>query len=117
MKKGVRPEHFTEEAIRDTQINNFIKKIKLDEEPGINSMGARVRITMNDGKEFSETNEYPPGNQLLNPMTKDDIKNKFRMNVEFSRTVTSENAEELLRQVDKLEQQDNINKIIELLVA
>jgi len=75
---------------------------------------AEVRVRMKDGREFSELADAAKG--AMKPMSKDELIAKFRHQVEFSQTVTKENAEKLLSQLDKLEEVDNINKIVELLV-
>jgi 2-methylcitrate dehydratase PrpD len=115
MKKGVRPEHFTEETIRDPQINDFIKKTKLSAE--LTEQAARVKVTLKDGKEFTETTDVAKGEQLRNPISREEIIAKFWINVDYSRTVTRENAEKLLALLENLEELDSVNRIVQLLVA
>jgi 2-methylcitrate dehydratase PrpD len=115
LKKSVRPEHFTEETIKDPLVNDFIKKVKLSAElePG---KGTGVRVILNDGREFTETTMTPRGDQLRNPISKEEIIAKFRVNVDYSKTVTPENAEKLLSLLDNLEEVDSVDKIVRLLV-
>jgi 2-methylcitrate dehydratase PrpD len=116
MKKSVRPEHFTEEAMRDPQINEFIKKIKLSAElPSRDT--ARVKVTLRDGRELIEASEVAKGDQLSNPISQDEIIAKFWTNVDYSRTITRKNAERLLELLENLEDLDSVNRIVPFLVS
>jgi len=117
LKKSVRPEHFTEESIRDPQINAFIDKIKFAELPRAEPHGIKLQIIMKDGRELTESVDVPKGDQIGNPMSKDEIIAKFWTNVEFSRTITRENAGKLLAILEKLENLDSVNRIVPLLVV
>ena len=112
-----KPEHFSEEAIRDPRINELIGKVSLAEMPGTEVLSSRVEVTMKDGRVFSEFSDSPKGDPVRNPMSKDEIKDKFRANVEFSKTVSPDNGEKVLKLLEDLEELDNINKIIKLLVV
>jgi len=112
-----KPEHFSEEAIRDPKVNDLIGKVTLAEMPGTEVLSARVEVTMKDGKVFSEFSDSPKGDPVRNPMSKDEIKDKFRANVEFSKTVKRDNAEKALKLLVNLEQLDNVKEIIRLLLA
>lgn len=112
-----KPEHFSEEAIRDPRVTALIDKITMAEMPGTEVLSARVEVTMKDGQIFSEFSDSPKGDPVRNPMSKDEIKDKFRANVEFSKTVSSNNAEKALKLLDNLEELDNVNKIAKLLIA
>lgn len=115
LKKSVKPEHFTEQAIRDPQINNFINKIKLAERQGADMYGTKLKLIMKDGSELAEFCDVAKGDPLKNPMPKNEITAKFWTNVEFSRAVTREKAETLLNLLEKLEELDNVTRIVPLL--
>jgi 2-methylcitrate dehydratase PrpD len=117
LEKEVRPEHFTEESIRSPQINNFISKIELSEMTAEKKDSVKVKVIMKGGKEFTESGDVPKGDQIYNPMSLDDIIAKFWTNIEFSRTVTKENAKELLNLLENLEELDSVNRIMPLLVS
>jgi 2-methylcitrate dehydratase PrpD len=117
LRKSVKPEHFSEESIRDSQLNILISKIRLAELPGAQLLSVKLEIKMKDGRELSESNDAPKGDPLKNPMSPDEIRDKFRANVEFSRTVTSDNAERVLELLANVEELDNVNKLVKLLVA
>jgi 2-methylcitrate dehydratase PrpD len=117
LRKSVRPEHFSEESIRDPEVNAFIGRIRIAELPGAELLASKVEITMNGGRKLSESIDTPKGDQDRNPISKDEIISKFRANVDFSGAVTKKNAEELLKLLDKLEELQNLNEVIELLVV
>ena len=45
-----------------------------------------------------------------------EIEEKFRTNVAFSKTVSNKNAVEALDMLNRLEEIDNINKVVQLLI-
>ena len=117
LRKGVTPEHFSEDAIRDPQVNNLIGKIELAElQEAKTGLSARVQVKMEDGQVFTETTVAPKGSPVTNPMSREEIKAKFRANVDFSKTLTKENTEKLLGILEKTDELDNVNRIGELLV-
>jgi 2-methylcitrate dehydratase PrpD len=115
LKKSVKPEHFTEQAIRDPQTNDFIDKIKLVEWQGAELHSAKLKVIMKDGKELIESCDVAKGDPLKNPMPKDEITAKFWINVEFSQTVTKEKAGALLTLLEQLEELDNVTRMVPLL--
>ncbi|OGO06560.1 MAG: hypothetical protein A2Y92_02900 [Chloroflexi bacterium RBG_13_57_8] len=115
--ESVRPEHFTEKAIRNPAIMEFIKKIKLTAVDDIPFEKARMTLTLKDGRKVTETVLNVKGDPLTNPMTHEDIINKFWMNVDFSRKITKKKAEELLDKLLNLEKLDSVRKLIPLLEA
>jgi 2-methylcitrate dehydratase PrpD len=116
LRKSVKPEHFTEEAIRGPEINAFIKKISVTEQADISREGAVLKVIMHDGTERIESVSVAKGDPR-NPLSKEEIIAKFWTNVDFSRAVSKENAEKILALVEKLEKLDSVNKIVKLLVS
>ena len=117
LRKGVRPEHFSEGSIRDPEINTFISRIKLAELPKAELLASKLDVIMNDGRKFSESVDVPKGDQDRNPMSKDEIISKFWANIDFAKTVTKKNAGELLSLFSKLEELNTLNRVIDLLVV
>jgi 2-methylcitrate dehydratase PrpD len=117
LRKSVRPEHFSEKSIRAPQTSALIKKIKLAELPGADLYQARIKVTMKDGREITESTDAPKGDPLRNPMAKDEITAKFWANVDFSQMVTRENAGKLLTLLEKLEHLDSVNRMVPLLAV
>lgn len=73
---------YNEENLQDYWIKNITRKVKVieDEEltqrsPGMR--GARVTISMKDGREFEAPCMYPKG-EPENPLTKEELEDKFR---------------------------------------
>jgi 2-methylcitrate dehydratase PrpD len=114
---AVKPEHFTENAIRDHRINDFVGKIKLTAAPDVEFEKARVTLTLKDGRNLTESCNAVKGDPVLNPMSRDDIVAKFWTNVDFSKKISQKKATELLGKLEKLEELDSVRKLIPLLVA
>jgi 2-methylcitrate dehydratase PrpD len=114
---SVRPEHFTEKAIRNPQIVDFIRKIKLTAVEDVPFEKARVTVSLKDGRKLTETVLNVKGDPLTNPMTRDEIIAKYWTNVDFTQKISRKKAEELLDKLLNLEKLDSIRKLIPLLVA
>jgi 2-methylcitrate dehydratase PrpD len=111
------PEHFTDTAIRDTAINDFIKqKITMAELTEGNMESGRVKIIMKDGREFDRYTEIAKGDPR-NPMSQEELLAKYRANIAFSNTISRENADKALEMVENLENVDNVKILVDLLVA
>lgn len=117
LRRSVKPNHFSDESIGDFQINELMSKIKLAELPEANLLKSKVKVIMKDGRELSELTDAPKGHPDRNPMSKDELIDKFWSNVEFSQTITRENGDRLLRLLEKLEELGNVDSIVHLLVV
>lgn len=115
MKKSVKPEYFTSEAIHSPETNSFISKINLAESPK-EGMDTALKVVMKDGREYTAESQIAKGDMTGNPLSRDEIIAKFMGNVEFANNHTQENADKLLALLEKLEVLDNIDEIIRLLV-
>jgi 2-methylcitrate dehydratase PrpD len=116
LRRSVKPEHFSEAAIHDPEINALIDRIGLAEIPGENMLSAELKVKMKDGREFSEFTDTPKGNPQ-NPMTKDEIKDKFRANMEYSGAVSRDNAEKVLKLLENLDELDSVGSVVKLLAG
>ncbi|HEY93723.1 MAG TPA: MmgE/PrpD family protein [Dehalococcoidia bacterium] len=112
-----KPEHYTEEAIRDTAISDFItSKITMVELTQGGMESGRVKVIMKDGQEYDVFTEIARGDPRR-PVSKEDLLAKFRGNIEFSNTVSVENGEKILKMVGDLENLDSTQKLVDLLIA
>ena len=117
MRKSVKPEHFLSNHVNDPEVLGFMDKIRLEQLPGRDRelLCAKLKVTMNNGEEHETFTESPKGDPLGNPLLKDEIVDKFYANLEFSQKIDSDKGKRLLSLLDKLEEQENINQIINLL--
>jgi 2-methylcitrate dehydratase PrpD len=111
-----RPEHFTEEAIRDTAISDFLKKVSMADLTAGNRESSGVKVIMKDGREFNRFTEIARGDPR-NPLPRKELLAKFWMNIDFSRTITRKNAEKIVKMVEDLENLDSVKKLVDLLIA
>ena len=110
------PEHFTEQAIRDPQIGEFVTRIKMAELTEGKPESAGLKVIMTDGRVLEKFVEIARGDPQ-NPISREEILNKFWHNIEFAGTITKENAEKILRIIDEIEKIDSIRELINLVVA
>jgi 2-methylcitrate dehydratase PrpD len=111
--------HYTEEAIKNPAILKVGAKIRLVDEPKFAVQGlppAAIRVRMKDGTEYDEYIELAtgsPGNML----TYGQVEEKFRDLIKVPpRTVSAENADNIVAFVRDLENQPDVTKLIDYLV-
>lgn len=118
VRKSVKLEHFTEEFIRDYKVVDLTKKINIIATiPSDKMETAELTVRMKDGREFYAHVDSSKGDPIEKPLTKEEIEEKFRTNVAFSKTVSNENAEAALDLLKNLEQIDDITKVVQLLIG
>jgi 2-methylcitrate dehydratase PrpD len=117
IRKNAKPQHYTEEYIRDPAVVALARKGRVitDMTPADRIDAAEVRVKLIDGREFSSRVKAPKGNPLFRPLTADEIIEKFRQNISFSNTVSKENSEKALELINHLEEVDDISQVIKLL--
>jgi 2-methylcitrate dehydratase PrpD len=113
---SVKPEHFSQEAICDPQLNTFLRKIRLAELPGAPVPNVKLEVKMKDGRKLSEFKDTSKGYPLTNPTPKNEIIAKYMNNVDYSRTVSEDNAQRVLELSENMEELDSVSRIVELLV-
>jgi 2-methylcitrate dehydratase PrpD len=117
LKGDVQPEHFSDIAIKDSDLNLLIDKTRCVELPNGSGRSVEVKVKMKDGRELSERTEVWRGDPLTDPMPKHDIIAKFHRQVEFSQTIGKGRADRLLNIIDELERLDDVGVIARLLVS
>lgn len=116
LRKEVKLEYFTEEFVREPEIMNIVSKTELRPTrlPEL-SLETDMNIRMKDGREFYAHMDVPKGDAIHSPLTREEIRDKFRGNVAFSKTVAEEKAEKALSMLEKLEEVDDVTKVVKLL--
>jgi 2-methylcitrate dehydratase PrpD len=117
MRKSVKLEHFSTLAITDKELGDLIKKVRITTNiPLEKKQAAAVKVTLKSGKEYSAFTDMPRGEPTADPLTEKELKEKYRSNVAFSKTVSSENAAKAIQLLEKLEDVEDITAVIKLLV-
>jgi 2-methylcitrate dehydratase PrpD len=117
LRKGIKPDYFTEEAIHNPEIQSLIGKMKLA--PGIpadKGMATEINVKLKDGRTLTASTDFPKGHYIKTPLTVEEIKAKFRNNVAYSKTVSSKKAEKALSIIEKLQDLKDVRELTELLV-
>ena len=119
VRKTAKPEHYTEEYIRDPAVVALASKGKVISTmtPADRVDAAEVSVKLKDGREFSARVKAPKGNPLFRPLTTDEIVEKFRNNVSFSKTISERKAEKALEMINHLEEVTDTGELVKLLVA
>lgn len=126
LRKNVNPDYYTEKYIMEPEIINFITNkfksevIPTERLPSDRVLAAEakeVTVRMKDGREFSATTASAKGDAIEKPLSVEEIEEKYRTNVAFSKTVKEDNAEEALDMLKHLEEVDDIKEVVRLLLA
>jgi 2-methylcitrate dehydratase PrpD len=112
----VRPEHFSGESISDPETVALANRIQILKQPGARELSAKLVLKMKDGRELSAFTDAPRGDALRNPMTREEIIDKFFVNVTYSKSIGEDKARRLLELLIELENVDDVDNISGLLV-
>jgi 2-methylcitrate dehydratase PrpD len=116
LRKDVKPAYFAEECLKDPAIESLIAKMTLVATvPQEKSPSTRIDVKMKNGSTLSGANDFPKGDIYRTPMTKDEIRTKFRDNVASSRRVPTDRAEEALQMLETLQDVADIREVIRLI--
>ena len=75
-----------------------------------------MTVKIKSGKEYSESGT-PNREWTTRPTPREEIVAKFWHQVDFSKTVSRKNARKLIDLIDRLEKVEDVNKLVELLIA
>ena len=119
LRRGVSVEHFTDEALNDPKIAEMTKKVKIaiQQFPTEVFLATTVQVRMKDGRELSAHVNVPKGNEIDNPLTIEEKKDKFRGNIRHSKEISADNGEKALNLLERLEEIEDIREIIKLLTS
>ena len=117
LRRSVTLEHFTEKFIRAPKVVDLANSMKLTGTMAPEKMfNTDLEVRTKDGRTFAAHTDVPKGDTFHHPLSREEIREKFRTNVKFSRAVAKENAEKALRLLERLEEVDDVRKIIGHLV-
>lgn len=114
---SVKPEHFTEKAIRNPAVAEFINKIKLAAVSDVEFEKARIIVNTKDGRKLAETVTKVKGDPKDNPMSHEEIIAKYWVNVNFTGKISKNKAQKLLDNLLNLEKVNSVRKLVPLLLA
>jgi 2-methylcitrate dehydratase PrpD len=107
-------DNFTESAIRNSDVLDVTRKIKVEVDNTLQKQGpepTRVKVTTNDGSTFVKLVENPLGS-LDRPMSFDDCAGKFS---DCAKLLDAERIEIIIDQVKRLECLEDAGELIRLL--
>lgn len=109
---------FTQEEIHDSFKRELMQKVTTEMSPECGIFdGFTVTVTMEDGTVYEYTDDGLPGSEKR-PMTWEQIENKFRKCVEFAaKPISEKKIERLIYLCKHLEEVDDINEILDNMLA
>ncbi|WP_411731455.1 MmgE/PrpD family protein [Paeniglutamicibacter sp.] len=96
-------EHFSEPGIRDPRVLDLTSRVVLRPNlPAGKTHACRVVVLLKDGREFEYFRENPVG-WIDDPVTHEDVVEKFWRNITFKGTLSTEQAQRALDLIENLE--------------
>ena len=114
----VTTQNFTLERVFDPRIRELMKKIKIEGSSELDKLypemfPAEVKVTLKDGRSYSQAEYYPKGS-YKNPLTSEELQNKFLSLATI--TFTVEQAQEIINTINILEEVKKISELTSLIV-
>jgi len=105
--------------IRDPRIINIANKITIEELTSADKQarGAFLKVKLKDGTEYTSEASFAKADPVLDPLSNEEVKQKFINNVAFSQTISEVNAERILNLVENLEEVEKISDLIKLMTT
>jgi 2-methylcitrate dehydratase PrpD len=117
LRGRVRPEDFTREKMEEPELQDLLSKVDLVPELDPKEyLTSEVLVTLKDGTELFYRAEVPKGDIYKNPISYEQIIDKYYQNIAFSGRVSRDNANKALRIVEDIENLDTIRDLVELFV-
>lgn len=117
LHKSLRIEHIGDDMLCDPKLIELSKLVKMGSEPVLREdQSAGIRVRMKNGKEYTAFTDIARGDPYIHPVDKKELLEKFWNNITFSKTITTEKAENALNLLENLEQVKDINLAINNLV-
>ena len=109
--RKVGPDQFTPEKLRDPMVREIIDKVAMEADPSLDHFGRGgiTEIRTKQGGIYRQRVEYPRGDPL-NPMTDEELEDKFRDMAE--KFMTKRQINKVITTVYEMENLDDINKLM-----
>jgi hypothetical protein len=103
--------------LHDPIIPGLNANIKLlGSNPPETPISTRIEVRKKDGTVLSGHTEHPKGDIYETPLTDEELLDKFRDNVAYSRTVSAASTEKALDMLKNLDHISDVREVIRLLV-
>lgn len=113
---AVVPEYFEDKYQNDPEIVRVATQlIDVEYAPLQDLFSADVKIILKDGTEVSKFIGHPKGTLNADPLTREELLNKYYTNMAYSGLVTRERADEILEAIEHFEDYEDINDFVALM--
>lgn len=115
-KKEVRPDSMDRRTMEDPAMQHLIAKVEIAPTLAPDEyQTAEVDVVMVDGASYHARCDVPKGDIYRSPLSADEIRDKFYRNIEFSRTLSRDEADRVVEMVSQLESLDDIGVLTNLM--
>lgn len=116
MDRRVGPDQYTPKKLKDPRVREMIDRVRIEKAPSLDRFGGQAGITeirTKQGVTYKRRVEYPKGHPR-NPMTDQDLEDKFRTMAE--KFMTSKQIRKVIDTVCEMEKLENVNKLMKTLI-
>jgi Uncharacterized protein involved in propionate catabolism len=111
--------HYRPENIRDPRVLSLIRKMKVNVDPELDKLYPsaipnRITVKFKDGRELTARVDYPRGHPK-NPMTDEEVENKFRMLTDG--ILTRDQISTVISLVRNLENLGDIKQLVKAIIV
>ena len=104
------------EAMEDPALQRLIGKIEIAPSlPSDEYQTAEADIVMADGTAYHARCDVPKGDIYQSPMSEEEVLDKFYRNIEFSQTLSREDADRVVQAVSRLEELDDVRELTQFM--
>ena len=109
------PDQFTPRKMKDPKVHQLIDRVRMEADPSLDRFGRAgiTEIRLKNGVSYKKRVEYPKGDPL-NPMTDQELEDKFRNMAE--KFMTKEQIKKAIATIDELDKLDDINKLMKTMI-
>ncbi len=122
LRRGARLQFFEEDMVKDPRIAEILNKITVVEDKSLEGnmdlhLKACLAVTAKDGKVYRKELDQPPG-APKNPLTDREFQDCFRDYVGYGNNALSpEKVEKIISFIDRLEEIEDVRKLVSFLTA
>jgi len=118
LRKEAKFEHYRKEFAGEAAIADITGKstiVDLDPDE-LEQRHAQIKVKLKDGREYSSEVQSARGDYYNGSFTEEDVKEKFRYNVQYSKRISKDSGEKIIELVDNLDELDDISELTKLMV-
>ena len=111
--KTVRPEHFKRDVMESAMVKELISKVEIVPSLAPDEyQTAEAEVILCDGTVLRARCDHPKGDIYKNPMSQEEVLDKFYANIDFSETLSRKQADRIVEAIAHFEDIDDVSVFV-----